>query len=166
MPLVIRWPGHIQPNSSTSHLACLTDVFATCADAIKADLPATGAEDSLSFLPAALGQSPAARAPIVNHSNFGEFAYRDGDWKLIYRNAAALEKSRGQHRFPELYNLKTDPAESTNLAAKHPAIVQRLRTQLESLVSRGATRPIPTASNDAQVRFDVTQTTRWAAQRD
>ena len=161
VPLVIRWPGHIKPNTSTSHLACLTDVFATCADAIDTDLPATGAEDSMSFLPAALGQSPAARAPIVNHSNFGEFAYRDGDWKLIYRNASALEKSRGQHRIPELYNLKTDPAESTNLAAEHPDIVQRLTPQLESLVARGATRPIPTASNDAQVNFDVTQITRW-----
>jgi len=166
VPLVIRWPGHIKPNTSTSNLACLTDVFATCADAINTKLPATGAEDSLSFLPAALDQSQVARVPIVNHSNFGEFAYRDGDWKLIYRNAAPLEKARSQHRIPELYNLKTNPAESTNLAAERPEIVTRLTTELESLVSRGSTRPLPTASNDAPVRFDLTQTTCWAAEQD
>ena len=164
VPLVIRWPGHIKPNTKTGHLACLTDVFATCADAINADLPATGAEDSLSILPAALGQSAKPRAPIVNHSNHGEFAYRDGNWKLVFRNRTTLNKCRGEKRIVELYNLKSDIAEKTNLAAVHSDVVKRLTHQLDQLVSRGGTRPLTKAGNHAQVRFDVTQATRWATE--
>ena len=46
-----------------------------------------GAEDSLSFLPALLGKPHAGRrTTLVNHSNFGEFADRDGPWKLVWRS--------------------------------------------------------------------------------
>ena len=89
-------------------------------------LPEKGAEDSASFLAAALGNANApARAPIVNHSNHGEFAYRDGPWKLVYRNRAPNQNQcRGESRIVELYNLEQDIAESNNLALQNAKIVQ------------------------------------------
>lgn len=163
VPLVIRWPGHITANSSSNHLVSLTDLYATCADVASAVLPDSGAEDSLSFLPAALGNSDGpARPAIVNHSNHGEFAIRDGDWKLVFCNRDSLEKSRGRKRIVELYNLQEDIAESTNVAAAHPDLVNRLTKMLDDLVSRGATRQVTKAMNDSVVDVHVTQSRRWA----
>ncbi len=51
VPFIVRWPGRIAPGSSSDQLVCLTDIFATCAEAISGDsLPAYVAEDSFSFL--------------------------------------------------------------------------------------------------------------------
>lgn len=162
VPLVIRWPKHIEAHSSSDRLVSLTDIFATCADVVKGTMPRSGAEDSISFLPAALGKSgQLARPPIINHSNHGEFALRDNDWKLVFRNRGALNKVRGQKRIVELYNLKSDVAEEKNLAATHGDTVKRLTAKLDALVNSGATRKVPAASNDSVVRYSVTQPKRW-----
>ncbi len=99
---------------------------------------------------------------MVNHSNHGEFAYRDGNWKLVFRmSKPKLEKSRGLPTVAELYNLKTDIAEKENLAEKHPQIVKRMTSQLEKLIAAGTSRPGQKAANDTAVRFDISQQKRW-----
>lgn len=165
VPLVVRWPEEILAGSSSDQMVCLTDIFATCADIIDAKLPDNGAEDSLSFLAALRGkQTGNNRQAVVNHSNFGEFAYRDGDWKLVYKlGNGKLEPSRGKPTIVELYNLADDIDESENLAGSHPEVVKRLAMQLEDLIGRGATRSGIDASNDTNVRFDITQRKRWTA---
>ncbi len=163
VPLVVRWPGLAPSGASSDRLVSLTDLFATFADLLGKTLPAHGAEDSVSFLSALLGDvRNAPRTTAVNHSNHGEFAYRDGDWKIVFRNVSPnRDKSRGKQRIVELYNLKTDIAEADNLAAKRPEIVKRLSQDLANLVARGATRPGIKAANDTLVRHDVTQSKRW-----
>src|SRR5205814_10169750 len=52
IPLVVRWPGKVKPGTKSDALACLTDVMATCADAVGAKLPDDSGEDSVSLLPA------------------------------------------------------------------------------------------------------------------
>ncbi len=163
VPLVVRWPQHVTAASTSNHMVSLTDLFATCAEIIQQDLPARGAEDSVSFLSAALGSaSPARRPAMINHSNHGEFALRDGQWKLVLRNRGPLEKSRGQNRIAELYNLQEDPAETTNLSITEPDRLAAMQTQLQKLVSRGATRDISIAANDSDVQVQITQQKRWA----
>jgi choline-sulfatase len=51
-----------------------------------------------------------------------KYMIRDGDWKLTYWT----------HDIPELYNLRADPEEMTNLAlgAQHREVVSALRTKL------------------------------------
>ena len=165
VPLVVRWPGEVKAGSSSNQMVCLTDIFATCSDVMDVTLPANGAEDSLSFLPALRGKdSPHTRTSVVNHSNFGEFAYRDGDWKLVYKlGNGKLEPSRGKPTLAELYNLADDIDESENLAESHPELVKRLTMQLKDLIGRGSTRTGIEASNDTNVRFDITQRKRWTA---
>ena len=167
VPLVVRWPGHVEPGSQSRQMVCLTDLFATCAEIVGADPPATGAEDSLSFLPALLGKpQKEGRRTLVSHSNFGEFAYRDGPWKLVFRlSGQNLEQSRGKPTVAELYNLDTDIAEQTDVSKKYPDVVKRMTTDLRTLVDRGTSRPGQTASNDTIVRFERTQEKRWASAR-
>lgn len=165
VPLVVRWPGRVAPGTSSGRLVSLTDLFATCADLLEIPLPDRGAEDSVSFLPDLLGkENDSGRTRLVNHSNMGEFAYREGPWKLVFRMAEPnLERSRGKPTVTELYHLDDDVAESRNLAGEQPDIVERLSGDFDSLVARGATRTdLEGARNDAEVDFRVTQPLRWA----
>jgi arylsulfatase A len=164
VPLIARWPGRVAAGATNTQPVCLTDFFATVAELTGAALPAAAAEDSFSFAPALLGRPPtmASRPALINHSNPGEFSYREGPWKLVLRNREVLAKSRGQPRITELYHLESDLSETKDVAAQNPAVVQRLRAALEAAVARGSLRGVAGAANDALVRIDVTQGRRWA----
>jgi arylsulfatase A len=164
VPLVIRWPDRIAANGSRDQMICLTDVYATCAELLGVELPKDGAEDSISFLAAALGKSSTARrTTVVNHSNHGEFAYRDGSWKLVFKMSGRnKEASRGKPTIAELYNLESDIAEANDLAKQQPKIVARMTAQLAKLIAQGATRYELNRKNDTLVKFDTIQKQRWA----
>ena len=157
VPLVMRWPRKIAPGSNSDQLICLTDLFATFADVLGEAPPGNGAEDSVSFLEAALGRitKNGKRQNLVSHSNHGEFSYREGPWKIVFRNADKnLEKSRGKPTVPELYNLQEDIAESHNLAEKRMDIVEKMTRGLRAVINQ--------KSNDTRVQFESTQLLRWA----
>ncbi len=164
VPLLVRWTGRIEPGSTSSQLVSLTDIFATSLEAIGAEVPAEGAEDSMSFLGATFGTSPeSARTSLVSHSNQGEFAYRDGPWKLVFRRSdSSLENSRGQATIAELYNLESDIAEEHDLVAENPEMAEELKRRFDELIARGASRPGVESANDAVIHYEITQTERWA----
>lgn len=163
VPLIIRWPGRIAAGTISDQLVSLTDFFGTCADILEVDLPDNGAEDSISFLPIILGKSAAhKRTTLVNHSNFGEFAYRDGDWKLVYKQPEKQqENSQNGRTVAMLFNLSSDVAEQKDLAKEHPELVARLTAQLEAVIARGTSRELGNCANDTLVQFQTTQKPRW-----
>ncbi len=165
VPLIVRWPSKIAPGSSSDAMICLTDVYATCAEVLGKDLPERCAQDSFSFLGAAnRNDSPARsrRSTMVNHSNFGEFAYRHDQWKLVYRlSERNLEASRGKPTSAELYDLSDDIGETKDLAIERPDKVNELTAELDELIRAGASRPSAVGRNDCDVRYDVTQPYRW-----
>lgn len=169
VPLVVRWPKHVGAAKSNDQLVSLTDLVATLGEIAQAKLPASGAEDSLSFAPTLLGRtllgttSGAGRKTLVSHSNHGEFAYRGGPWKLVFKlSGRNLPQSRGKRAIVALYNLDSDISEQTDLSKQHPEIVQQMTKELEELVERGTSRIGQESSNDTEVHFDTIQTKRWA----
>jgi len=70
----------------------------------------------------------------------GDIAVRTAEWKLVVRkNRDLLEKlswwgfitGKPQHYAAlELYDLKNDPLETTNVASRHPEVVERLKKTL------------------------------------
>ena len=167
VPLVMRWPKQVEPGSESDQLVCLVDLFAMCAQVVDAPLPRNAAEDSLSFLTSALGTGSGPRTSLVSHSNGGEFAFRKGPWKLVFKNVdRKLEKSRGKSRQIELYRLDTDIDESNNLADQHPKLVRSLMADLQLLIDRGASRSGLSAHNDCEIDFTTTQLQRWAPARE
>ena len=56
----------------------------------------------------------------------------------------------------ELYNLKTDPAEENNVAAKYPAHVERLKKKLTDVVLNGRTTSGAVQKNDTGHWKDLT----------
>src|SRR5690606_32848405 len=84
IPLIVRWPGHVEPGSVSSAPTTLANLMATCADIIGDD-PPSSAIDSYSILSVLRGKSQEVQGQpaIVHHSSMGHFAVRKGEWKLI-----------------------------------------------------------------------------------
>ncbi len=165
VPFIVKWPGRIAPGSSIDQLICLTDIFATCAEIVgKEELPEDVGEDSFSFLGAFNNESDSEnRVNLVSHSVDGEFAYRNGPWKIVFRLPEEnLAKSRGKLAQVELYNLSEDIAEAHDLASVHPDLVRQFTRELGLVVQNGTSRPGSPQLTDVFVRFDTIQTVRWA----
>ena len=141
VPLIVRWPGVIEPGMRNDNLVSLTDWFTTFADITRQPLPSNAPEDSLSFFPLLLGNpsAPPKRKSMIHNSTKGVFALRSGDWLFIddaappasepewYRGAKNVRPSK----YPaQLYNLKDDPTQSVNLYERHPEKVQDMQQQL------------------------------------
>jgi arylsulfatase A-like enzyme len=159
IPFIVRWPGKIQPASHSDQIVCLADLLATCADILGARLPDNAGEDSVSLLPALLGTDTAPlHEAIVNHSNNGRFAIRQGQWKLELCPgsggwAQPLDAVAFKQGLPviQLYNMHDDVGEQVNLQAKDMATVTNLTLLLEKYVADGRSTPGVRQTNDVPV---------------
>jgi arylsulfatase A-like enzyme len=158
VPFFARWPGRVKAGSKCDEPICHTDLFATCAEIVGQKLGPDVAEDSLSLVKLLDGQDVRRGAPVINHSIGGMFAIRDGKWKLVAGNGSGgRQKPRGRPFAKpfHLFDLEADIGETTNVAAKHPDVVERLTTQLTSIrksgrsVSRGVSRSAGTGRKAA-----------------
>jgi len=136
-PFIARWPGRIPKGATSDELICLTDLMATCAAIVGADLPDNAGEDSYDILPALLGKKldKPIREAIVHHSLSGMFSIRRGNWKLILgRGSGGFTKPKTIKPKPgepkgQLYNLAEDPAEAQNSRPKQTRIM-RIKQEL------------------------------------
>lgn len=128
VPLIIRWPARIAPGRVDPTPVSSVDLFPTIL--ALAHLPAAAAIDGVSLLPLLERTGSIQRNQLFWHyphySNQGGApagAVREGDFKLIQ----FYEDGR-----LELYNLRADVGEKTNLAAILPEKAAALRTALSS----------------------------------
>lgn len=123
VPFLVRWPGHIAAGQKTSEPIAFWDVLPTCAEL--AGVPVTAPVDGISFLPTLLGRPQDQKQHQYFYwelgLNTGFQEIRMGDWK-----AEILGVSKPTPPRVELYNLKDDPAEKTNVADAHPDIVKKM----------------------------------------
>jgi arylsulfatase A-like enzyme len=145
MPFIARWPGKIQANSVCDETICFTDLLATFAALVGADLPANAAEDSYNLLPLLRSEKhdkPLREATVIESSR-GFLTIRQGEWKLIPRLGSggftkpAEEKPKEGEPAGQLYNLADDPSETKNLYADKPEVVKRLAALLEQYQKKG-----------------------------
>lgn len=155
VPFLVRWPGKIQPGSTSDQLVCLVDIFATASDIIGADIPTNAAPDSVSMLPAFSGEPiVSTRKGVIHHSISGHFAYRQENWKLALARGSGGWTSPTEKQVepgaPEaqLYDLTADPGEQNNLYEDRPEIVEKLMAHLESDVARGRSTDGEETEND------------------
>lgn len=153
VPFIARWPGKIKPGSRSDEVTCLTDLMATSAEIIGATLPPTAGEDSVSILPALLGTAKTpVREAVVHHSIDGNFAIRQGQWKLnLCPDSGGWSKDAPVKTPGQLYDMSKDAGERTNEYAEHPEIVSRLTKLLEKYVADGRSTPGPAQKNDVSV---------------
>jgi arylsulfatase A len=125
VPLVVAWPGHIEPGSDDTPVWSADlppTALALCGQPVPNEL------DGLSLAGLLLDRQPLPSRPLYWHyphySNQGGRpggAVREGDWKLI----EFYETGRR-----ELFDLAHDAGESRNLAESEPARAEALAAKL------------------------------------
>lgn len=159
IPCILRWPEGTKPHE-VRQTVCLTDFYATFAAINGYKLMDSEGEDSYNLLPAIVSETEIdpIREATVHHSIDGQFTIRQGDWKLL------LSASSGGWSAPtptdtlaldslppiQLYNMKYDPSETTNVEAEHPEIVSRLRALMAKYVREGRSTPGAPQKNDGE----------------
>ena len=159
VPFIARWPGRIKANSKSDQVLCLTDMMATCAALTGAKIPAKDGEDSVNMLPALLGKDEGKpiRQYTLHQTMSLALAIRRGSWKYLdHKGSGGNNYGRPgtwgmkQYALPEkapdapgqLYNLESDPGETTNLYFKNPEIVRELKGKLEEFKKSGRSAPL------------------------
>lgn len=156
VPFIARWPGRIPPGQVTDQMTNTTDIFATLASVVGYKLPDDAATDSFDMLPAMLGTQDAKqsiRPHLLTQSFRGEFQIRQGDWKYLdHQGSGGNDYSKGllaKYSLPEaqpdapgqLYDLATDPGETTNLFHDNSEKREQLQGLLKKLKASGRSAP-------------------------
>ena len=149
MPFIVRWPGRTSANHVSDRLVSFVDVLATFAELTDQDLPEAQGPDSFSFLaeidPTQEQRSPGRETWVMASGN-GMKTVRIGSWKLIdglgsggFSKPGRIKPKAGEPK-GQLYHLGDDPGETTNLYEEHPEVVERLRKEMERVISSESSR--------------------------
>ena len=156
IPFVVRWPGSVPADSISDQTVCLCDIMATCASLIEVQLTNDVAEDSFDILPAMQSQQKtkdAIRHHTLHQTIKLDLAIRKGKWKYLDHKGSGGNNYQHESLKPyalietepdapgQLYNLETDPGETTNLYFVYPEIVEDLKKQLDTFRYSGRSAP-------------------------
>ena len=148
VPFIVSWPDELEGVKKCNVPMWSIDLFATALDAAGLPIPKDNPLDGKSILPALKGETNKLHDELYWSSagTKGKWAIRSGDWKLV------AEKNR-----IELFDLKKDISETTNLAATYPKVVSELtnryNTWLDEMadpISKQAKRWTPDAGTPAK----------------
>jgi arylsulfatase A-like enzyme len=144
-PFIVHWPG-VKPRLDNTPV-CSVDLLPTFAEAAGADRVSYSGVDGVSLVSLIREGMPLAPRPLYWHyphysNQLGRpaGAVRQGDWKLV----ELYEDSR-----LELYNLRSDPGEQHDLAAKMPERTREMHGMLKNWrQSVNARMPTPNPKYD------------------
>lgn len=127
VPAVMRWPGVLPAGSTSQQFVSHLDWLPTLAAAAGMVPGATKNLDGRDRWAALLdGTAGRPRGHVVRRA--GAVAVLDGDWKLVRETAGGSF---------ELYDVYSDPTETTDLAAANPDTVTELATYIDLILTCG-----------------------------
>jgi len=174
VPFIARWPGVVEPDTVSSTVLCLTDLTRTLMAAAGGEITRHDvAEDSFSFLSGLKDNAPGTPNPgnslrreaTVHHGSSGEFAIRMGDWVYLHHQGSGgnnyPKDKKGAWTHPgQLYDLRKDPGQTTNLYAKEPERVKAMLAALAKIIREGRSFPGKPQKNDPVEQWKTIQ--GWA----
>ena len=123
VPTIVNWPGKLRPGKCTSP-AQITDWMPTLCALARHKPDGDLKWDGTNIWPVLAGEAQRESHPLYWVApGFAARAVRDGDWKLIVQGKKEPAKI-------ELFNLSSDPNETTNLAPQMPDKVAALQRKL------------------------------------
>lgn len=131
VPMMVRWPGRIQPAATSDAAWAFWDFLPTAAEIAGAKCP--GGLDGVSVLPAILGRPWKGHEYLYWEFYEGGFkqALRLGDWKAV---------RKGVQGKVELYSLRDDLRETKDVAGQNPDVVKRAE---EVMAAARVDSPLP-----------------------
>jgi arylsulfatase A-like enzyme len=134
VPLIVRWPREVKRGVSDA-LVSHIDLLSSLAAFTRQPLADGDAPDSQELWPAFTGKSKTGRSVYVEQGS--GLSLRLGKWKYIEasdrrRINPDTNTELGNDTVPQLYDLATDPGESTNVAGKFPAKLKEMQQLLEA----------------------------------
>lgn len=138
-PLVVRWPGVVEPGSISRQMGHVIDVLPTCLEAAGASYPSRYDGEPVpplqgkSLVPILRGREEPIH-DVLYWEHEGNRAVRRGDWKLV-------ESSRFSDEEWELYNVATDRTETDDLAGRRPEKIAELEADYQKWAGRNPVVP-------------------------
>ncbi|RXP62693.1 cerebroside-sulfatase [Lutibacter sp. HS1-25] len=127
VPCIMYWPGKIESGKTSNAIVSTVDFLPTIAHYATAQLPNIPI-DGVNIANLIESGKDLNRDCKLYLNGTEIFGIRKGDWKYLpfsgNRNADSTKK-------PELFNLKSDISEATNLYDKYPEIVKELSAEME-----------------------------------
>lgn len=143
VPFIVKWPSKIKAGTKNHQLFSQIDLLNTLASITKSDLPKGFQHDSYNFSDVWLKDADKpVRENLIHNTWATKYAIRKGDW--LYINNKDGYHTRIPKWFSEernfektndtiqLFNLKKDVGQTTNLASKFPEKVNELATILNN----------------------------------
>ena len=123
VPGLIEWPARIKRPVVTEVSACTSDIYPTIVDILKIKVPnQVEPLDGISLVPLLDGRMKERPSPIGFWARGFGLAWNDNRYKLI---------QNGPDKW-DLYDMTVDISEETDLADRHPEIVNRMKAELEN----------------------------------
>jgi arylsulfatase A-like enzyme len=138
VPFIVSWKGTIQPAKTNDALFSQIDLYASLAALTAVSVEAGQAPDSKNHLPVLLNQSNQSREYLIEQSLNSTLSLLVDQWKYIEPSKGPKKNKDtntelGNDALPQLYNLKTDPGETNNLAEKFPQKLVEMKSLLDQL---------------------------------
>ncbi|MEQ2005320.1 MAG: sulfatase-like hydrolase/transferase [Limisphaerales bacterium] len=120
VPFVMSWPGRLAAGTTEGRPVSAVDVFATALGVAGVAMPTDRPYDSVNLMPFLTGEKTGVPHERLFWRSGGQFAVREGEWKLV--------RVRGKP--DELYHLTEDIGEKQDLAHGQPTVASRLAAAL------------------------------------
>ena len=118
MPFIVSFGSHLTPGTS-DYAGQFVDIMPTLAELAGVEAPEN---DGISFVPTLEGRKQPQHDYLYWEypGSKGWVAVRWGNWKGLVQNV------KNGNTVMELFDLQTDSLETTDLAARHPEVVDQL----------------------------------------
>lgn len=147
VPFLMRWPSRIRAGRRSDYAGLCFDLFPTFIELAGGKSPS--GIDAVSLVPLLRGETMAESRELYFVRREGGSAYGGksyeamvrGDWKLLQNDPwSSLE----------LYNIKQDPQEKSNVALQYPQVFREMASALRQHIQRGGATPWqpPTGRSD------------------